>query len=369
MINVLIVDDSVVVRRLLSDALTSDPRISVAGSAANGAIALQKMAQLTVDVVLLDVEMPDMDGIETVSRLRKDWPELPVIMCSALTERGAEITLRALSAGATDYIAKPTAQVVQADGLSSFKSELVTKVVALAERARRVAAPRTPTLLPGPALNPKPSPRSSALPIAALAIGCSTGGPNALATLFEGIPRDLPVPVFIVQHMPPLFTKILADRLASSSGVSVVEAQHGAVVEPGSVYIAPGNYHLTVGLEGAKLVTLLNQVLPENSCRPAVDVLFRSLAAFYQGAVLACVLTGMGRDGALGARDVVAAGGSVIVQSSDTCVVPSMPRAVVDAGLAELILPLGQLAEELVRRVQRSTSFRAPPRALSQREI
>ena len=367
MIQVLIVDDSVVVRRLLSDALGTDPRISVAGSAANGSIALQKLGHLAVDVVLLDVEMPDMDGIETVSRLRKDWPELPVIMCSALTERGAEITLRALAAGATDYITKPTAQVVQSDGLSSFKAELVNKVVALAERARRPVAPRTPTVIPTP--TPRSSPRTASQPIAALGIGCSTGGPNALATFFEGIPRDLPVPIFIVQHMPPLFTKILADRLASASGVNVVEAQHGALVEPGSAYIAPGNYHLTVGLDGAKLVTLLNQEAPENSCRPAVDVLFRSLAAFYQGTVLACVLTGMGRDGALGARDIVQAGGSVIVQSSDTCVVPSMPRAVVDAGMAELILPLAQLSDELVRRVQRATSFRAPPRALSQREI
>ena len=367
MINVLIVDDSVVVRRLLSDALTSDPRISVVGSAANGSIALQKLTQLPVNVVLLDVEMPDMDGIETVRRLRKDWPDLPVIMCSALTERGAEITLRALSAGATDYITKPTAQVVQSDGLSSFKGELVNKVVALAERARRTMLPRAATIAPSP--TPKSNPRSSTLPIAALAIGCSTGGPNALATLFEGIPRDLPVPMFIVQHMPPLFTKILADRLAAASGVPVMEAVHGAAVEPGCVYIAPGNYHLTVGLDGARLVTQLNQDAPENSCRPAVDVLFRSLAAFYQGAVLACVLTGMGRDGALGARDIVSAGGSVIVQSSDTCVVPSMPRAIVDAGLAELILPLGQLADELVRRVQRSTNFRAPSRALSQREI
>ncbi len=365
MIHVLVVDDSVVVRRLLSDALASDPRISVVGSAANGAIALQKLGHLEVDLVLLDVEMPDMDGIETVRHLRKAWPELPVVMCSALTERGAEITLRALAAGATDYITKPTAQASQEDRLSSFKSELVGKVVALAGRARRSSLPTAVTPLP----DPKSRPRTSAEPIAALAIGCSTGGPNALATLFEGIPRDLPVPIFIVQHMPALFTKILADRLANSSGVNVVEAQHGVQVQPGTAYIAPGNFHLTVGLDGARLVTQLNQEAPENSCRPAVDVLFRSLAAFYRGSVLACVLTGMGRDGALGARDLVSAGSSVIVQSADTCVVPSMPRAVVEAGCAESILPLQHLAEELVRRVQRSTSFRAPPRALSQREI
>jgi two-component system chemotaxis response regulator CheB len=365
MIRVLVVDDSVVVRRLLSDALSSDPRISVVGSAANGSIALQKLGQLTPDVVILDIEMPDLDGIETVRRLRKDWPDLPVIMCSALTERGADVTLRALAAGATDYVTKPSTQGAQQDRMSSFKSELLAKVTALGERA---AAPTFPAILE-PVVEQKSRPRLGLEPIAALAIGCSTGGPNALATLFERIPPNLPVPIFIVQHMPALFTKFLADRLASSSGVSVVEAEHGALVEPGRAYIAPGNFHLTVGMEGARLVTQLNQDQPENSCRPAVDVLFRSLASFYRGTVLGCVLTGMGRDGARGARDIVDAGGSMVVQSLDTCVVPSMPRAVIEAGLADVALPLQNLSDELVRRVQRSISFRAPPNALSQREV
>lgn len=367
MIQVLVVDDSVVVRRLLSDALTSDPRISVVGSAANGSIALQKLAHLKVDVVILDVEMPDMDGIETVRRIRADFRDLPVIMCSALTERGADITLRALAAGATDYVAKPTAAAVQADRMNSFKSELLAKVIALGERVARASlqSPPRASVIP----EPKPRRAPSLAPPATLAIGSSTGGPNALATLFERIPADFPVPIFIAQHMPPLFTKILADRLAASSGVRVVEAQHGVPVEPGFAYVAPGNYHLTVGLVGARLVTQLNQDEPENSCRPAVDVLFRSLAAFYRSGVLACVLTGMGRDGARGARDIVTAGGSVVAQSPDTCVVPSMPRAVIDAGLADLVLPLGNLADELVRRVQAPTGFRASARALSQREM
>ena len=368
MIKVLVVDDSVVVRRLLSDALGSDPRISVVGSAANGSIALQKIEQLAPEVVILDVEMPDMDGIETVARIRKTRPELPVIMCSALTEQGAVVTLRALSAGATDYITKPSAQSVQQDRMSSFKSELIAKVVALGERRGLTIFPAAERIAPP---EQKSRPRHGLEPVTALAIGCSTGGPNALAVLFESIPQNLPVPMFIVQHMPPLFTKILADRLASSSGVRVLEARHGEEVEPGTVYIAPGNYHLTVGPDAgrARLLTLLNQDAPENSCRPAVDVTFRSLAGIYRAGVLACVLTGMGHDSALGARAIVEAGGTVLAQSPETCVVPSMPRSVIDAGLAETVLPLPQIADELVRRVQRSPSFRAPARALSQREM
>jgi two-component system, chemotaxis family, protein-glutamate methylesterase/glutaminase len=365
MIRVLIVDDSVVVRRSLSDALSSDPEVSVAGTAASGSIALQKLTQLNPDLVLLDVEMPEMDGIETVRQLRKDWPHLPVIMCSALTERGADVTLRALAAGATDYVAKPTALAVSVAGLGAFTRELLAKVKALA----------VPKITPWVAASSQKDNaaanqggRYGSNRVAVLAIGCSTGGPNALATLFEGIPRDLPVPLFIVQHMPPLFTKILAERLCASSGVSVVEAEHGGAVEPGRAYIAPGDHHLTVGLKGARLVTLLNQAPAENSCRPAVDVLFRSLAQYYGGGVLACVLTGMGSDGARGARHIVDAGGAVIVQSADTCVVPSMPGAVVEAGLADQILPLAGLATELVARVQRSHGARVGSPALSLRE-
>ena len=367
MIRVLVVDDSVVVRRLLSDALSSDPRISVVGSAANGAIALQKLGRLTTDVVILDIEMPDMDGIETVRRIREGWPSLPVIMCSALTARGADVTLRALAAGATDYVTKPSTQAGQEDRLSSFKVELLAKVIGLGERAASAHSMlRAGVALPLPQ---KSRPRQGPESISALAIGCSTGGPNALAELFENIPAGLPVPIFIVQHMPALFTKILADRLAASSGVPVVEAQHGASVEAGHVYLAPGNFHLTVGLDGARLVTLLNQDAPENSCRPAVDVLFRSLAGFFGGGVLGCILTGMGKDGEHGARAIVEAGGSVVVQSMDTCVVPGMPRAVIEAGLADMVLPLQHVASELVRRVQRAASFRAPVSAFSQREI
>ncbi len=366
MIRVLVVDDSVVVRRMLTDVLNGDSRITVVATAPNGAIALQKLTQVNPDLVLLDVEMPDMDGIETVQRLRETFPRLPVIMCSSLTERGADVTLRALAAGATDYVTKPTAAVTQADRLDSFKAQLVEKVLALGHASLLPGAPPPPRLPSMPTLAPVV--RLGREPIAALCIGCSTGGPNALTEIFRSIPADLPVPILIVQHMPPLFTKMLAERLSASSGVRVVEAEHGASVEPGSVYIAPGDHHMVLGRDGVRVVTLLNREPPENSCRPAVDVLFRSAARFYGGGVLGCVLTGMGQDGARGARDIVEAGGAVIVQSADTCVVPSMPGAVVAAGLADKVLPLSQLAHELVSRVRKSVAERPRVTELPRRE-
>jgi two-component system chemotaxis response regulator CheB len=353
MIRVLIVDDSVVVRRMLSDALAGDARISVVGTASNGAIALQRLGQVSPDVVILDVEMPDMDGIETVRRLRVDYPKLPVIMCSSLTERGAEVTLRALAAGATDYVTKPTAAVAQQDGLASFKAELLASVLVLGQ-SRSNLPPRISSRAPAEASVVSLLHTPTRGPIAAIGIGCSTGGPNALAKLFARIPPDLSVPIFIVQHMPPLFTRMLADSLTASSGVSVHEAVRGGVVEPGHAYVAPGDFHMVVAREGVSLVTQLNQAPPENSCRPAVDVLFRSLADVFGSGVLACVLTGMGRDGTRGAHDIVGAGGAVLVQNAETCVVPSMPEGVASAGLAEMALPLEQLGDELVSRVRKS---------------
>jgi two-component system, chemotaxis family, protein-glutamate methylesterase/glutaminase len=354
MIRVLIVDDSVVVRRMLSDALSGDSRISVVGTAPNGTIALQKLGQVSPDVVILDVEMPDMDGIETVRRLRVDYPRLPVIMCSSLTERGAEVTLRALAAGATDYVTKPTASVAQQDGLASFKAELLASVLVLGPRQANPPAER-------PTHRPTESSVVSLLrsptrgQIGAIGIGCSTGGPNALATLFTRLPTNLPVPIFIVQHMPPLFTRMLADSLTASSGISVHEAVDGGLAEAGHAYVAPGDFHMLVARDGVKLVTQLNQAPPENSCRPAVDVLFRSLASTFGSGVLACVLTGMGRDGTRGADDIVRAGGAMLVQNSESCVVPSMPDGVANAGLAEMALPLEQLGDELVLRARKST--------------
>lgn len=360
-VRVLIVDDSVVVRKVLTDALSADPGLEVVGAAANGSIGLQKITQVNPDVVILDVEMPELDGVETVRRIRAGWPNLPVIMCSALTERGGDTTLRALANGASDYVTKPSQLGSRDHALSFFKAELVAKVKALTSTASlpapplRVTAPTVPRAAAGKA------------PVTVLAIGCSTGGPNALATLFQGIPRDIPVPVFITQHMPPLFTKLLADRLAIQTGLSVNEAKAGDLVEPGKVFIAPGDYHMTVIRDGVRTRIALNQDQPENSCRPAVDVMFRSIAKLYGPGVLGTVLTGMGQDGARGAQDIVDAGGSLIVQDAASCVVPSMPGAVVAAGLSDAEYPIDRLAQELMFRIRRHLaggSFSTPNRRL-----
>jgi two-component system chemotaxis response regulator CheB len=357
-IKVLIVDDSVVVRRMLVTLLESEPGIEVVGWAASGVSALQKLALLDPDLVLLDVMMPEMDGIKTVRRMRLTHPTMPVVMCSSLTESGADVTLQALAAGATDHVTKP---VPGENSLDTFRNELIEKVLVLggARGAPKVedSVAVDVTLMP-PSLVPV-----RLATIQAVAIGCSTGGPNALATLFGGLPANLPVPILIVQHMPKVFTKILADRLTASSHVRVTEATHGMLLEPGRAYIAPGDFHLKVGRAGGNVVTLLNQDAPELSCRPAVDVLFRSLARVYRDGVLACVLTGMGRDGTIGAQELVRAGSKVLAQSAETCVIPSMPGAIVESRLADKVLHLRGLADEIVARVQRSHAQSSRDRA------
>jgi two-component system chemotaxis response regulator CheB len=360
-IKVLVVDDSVVVRRMLVTILESEPAIEIVGWAASGLSALQKLSLLDPDVVLLDVMMPDMDGIKTVRRMRLTHPTMPVIMCSSLTENGADVTLKALAAGATDHVAKPAPGEQE---LELFKQELIGKVLALGGASH--ASPAAEAVEVDVTLAP-PSPLTARRTIIqALAIGCSTGGPNALADLFGGLPGDLPVPIFIVQHMPTLFTKILADRLTACSRVSVVEATHGMPIQAGRAYMAPGDFHLKVGRANGRVVALTTQDAPEHSCRPAVDVLFRSLARFYGDGVLACVLTGMGRDGASGAQDLVRAGSKVLAQSAETCVIPSMPAAVIEARLADKVLHLNGMANEIVTRIRRSHG--APERLRAQGE-
>lgn len=338
-VRVLIVDDSVVARRWLTELLTADASIEVVGSAATAAIGIQKIEQVAPDVVLLDVEMPEMDGIEAVRRIRAQWPKLPVIMCSSLTELGAETTLRALAAGATDYIAKPSA-LGRGDQPGVFGAEVIAKVKAIAIPTLVAKAPAFVTRQRG------------GCSVTAIGIGSSTGGPNALGTLFGALPRDLPVPIFIVQHMPPLFTRLLAERLSATSGLRVVEAQGGEVAEPGCAYIAPGNFHMVVHRDGTRVRIALNQESPENSCRPAVDVLFRSLANVYGQGVLAAVLTGMGHDGGRGAQDIHDVGGTILVQDAASCVVPSMPASVAQRGIASGEYPIEQIGHELVVRAR-----------------
>ncbi len=340
---VLIVDDSVVVRKLLCEALASAPGIKVVGTASNGAIALAKIPQLNPDVITLDIEMPGLNGIQTLVQIRKLYPKLPVIMFSTLTERGAAITMEALSLGASDYATKPTNSDSLANAMEQVRQELVAKIVSLTGRSGHEK--------PAPAL-PSPKARASGQPVDILAIGTSTGGPNALGAVIPQLPADFPVPVVVVQHMPPVFTRLLAERLNSCSALSVHEGESGKLLEPGQVWIAPGNHHLTVARKGTRVMLDLNQEPPENSCRPAVDVLFRSVARTYGPNVLAVVMTGMGSDGARGAIHIREAGGGIVVQDEASSVVWGMPGAVVGAGAADKICSLLEISQEIVRRVR-----------------
>lgn len=352
-IRVLIVDDSVVVRRIVSDVLTADPELEVAGTAANGRIALAKIPQVNPDVITLDVEMPEMNGLETLAEIRKLYPRLPVIMFSTLTQRGAATTLDALTLGATDYVTKPANVGSVAAAQQSLREQLVPKIKVFCGRAARL----TPTSLKaGEGVSrslPTLRPVKAGGIVDIVAIGVSTGGPNALAELVPELPADFPVPIVIVQHMPPVFTRLLAERLDSQSSLAVSEAVPGEEVRAGHIYLAPGDYHMIVKREGAVVRLRTNQEQPENSCRPAVDVLFRSVADVYGAGSFGVVLTGMGQDGLRGCERIGEAGGQNIAQDEASSVVWGMPGFVAKAGLADQVLPLSSIATEIVRRVRK----------------
>lgn len=350
-IRVLIVDDAVVIRRLVGDALGADPDIEVVGTAANGRIGLQKITQCNPDVVTMDVEMPDMDGIATLKEIRKTWAKLPVIMFSTLTERGATATLDALAAGASDYVTKPANVGSVTAGLDAVRRDLVPKIKALAGRSAMPLPAAPPRPLPSfAATAPNVTPAARSGPVRVIAIGVSTGGPNALAALLPALPATLPVPIVIVQHMPPMFTRLLSERLNTQSAITVVEGQDGMALAPGHAYIAPGDFHMTLERRGVSTVVALNQGPPENSCRPAVDALFKSVVAQFGGSTLGVILTGMGQDGLRGCERIREAGGQVVVQDEASSVVWGMPGFVARAGLADRVLPLGVMAVELARR-------------------
>ncbi|GMU10539.1 chemotaxis-specific protein-glutamate methyltransferase CheB [Corallococcus caeni] len=344
-IRVLVVDDAAVVRRQVSLLLDADPGLEVVATAPNGRIALAKVEQFQPDVVLLDLEMPELDGLETLKLLRQRAPDLPVVMFSALTERAGMLTLEALALGARDYVTKPTSAGGMNITVEAVRDELVRKLKALNLR------PSSATMLPFPVTRaPQPRPLVPAR-VEAIVIGASTGGPGALVRVVSALPADLPVPVLVVQHMPPLFTRLLAERLQGVSPLRVREAVTGASVHAGQVWVAPGDFHLAVCRDATGVRLLTHQGPAENACRPAVDLLFRSAAEVYGAGVLAVVLTGMGQDGLRGCRKVSEAGGQVVVQDQASCVIGSMPGAVEQAGLADAVVPLDALALELVRRV------------------
>jgi two-component system chemotaxis response regulator CheB len=347
-LRVLIVDDAVVVRRILTDALSAEPDLEVFG-AANGRIALAKIPQVNPDIVTLDMEMPEMDGLTTLRELRKLYPKLPVIMFSTLTERGAAATLDALAAGANDYVTKPANVGSVAAAFSRIKADLIPRIKALCGVREPEPIAPAPVKAAGSATPLRVASGVGVQPIDIVAIGVSTGGPNALSVMLPMLPKDLPVPVVIVQHMPPLFTKLLAERLAVQCQLGVREGAPGMIVNAGEITIAPGGSHMVVQRLGNNVVVGTNMLPPQNSCRPAVDVLFRSVAYVYGGRTLGVILTGMGNDGLRGCEMLREAGGQVIVQDEASSVVWGMPGFVARAGLARKILPLDQVAGEIVR--------------------
>lgn len=358
-LRVLIVDDTVVYRKILSDVAGEMQGVSLVQSAPQGRAALTRMKQQPFDIVLLDVEMPDMDGLETLAEIRKSAPDTAVVMISGVTARARDNTVRALEIGAMDFLAKPDGNDVDANR-NALRDKLrpLFRHVQTRLNLRSVVGAFPP---PAPA-PPPPAPLSrvsTATAFDVLAVGVSTGGPNALAELIPRLPRNLGVPVLLVQHMPPGFTASLAQHLNERSALRVREAQEGEALEANTVYIAPGGRHMTIrrftppGCTSATLVIGLNDNPPENSCRPSVDVLFRSVASHYEGRVLAVIMTGMGSDGLEGVRALKRKGARVLTQSEDTCVVYGMPMAVDEAGLSDESLPLPRLAgriEHLLRR-------------------
>ena len=357
---VMLVDDSAVIRGLMARWMQTDSSIQIVATASNGLAALKQLDRCDPEVVVLDIEMPEMDGLTALPKLLEVSPDLKVIMASTLTLRNAETSLRALSAGAADYIPKPST-TRELTGAEEFQRELVTKIKALGAASRRQPR-RKParTIQPGftairPVERPKGPPppivlrKPAMVPPKVLAVGSSTGGPQALFQLFGFLKNRIPLPVLITQHMPPTFTTILAEHLRRVSGLPAGEAVDGEAVTSGRIYIAPGDWHMTVECEGANKIIRLNQGPPENFCRPAVDPMFRSLAKAYGPAVLAVVLTGMGQDGLRGGQALTAAGGTIIAQDEATSVVWGMPGAVATGGLCSAVLPLVEIGPALER--------------------
>lgn len=389
MIRVVIADDSAFMRMVLSDMFKKQSDFEVVGVAKNGKEAVEKVKELTPDLVTMDVNMPVMDGLQALEAIMKDCPT-PVVMFSSLTQEGAKATIKALSLGAVDFVSKVGGSISKVD---TVEDEILSKARAAAYAKvggkRRFMPP--PSLAPQPASSPptvasvppvkseptmrrislptrkgytpppspppltlRPQPTVHAAPAGGgtgrklVVLGCSTGGPKALQTVVAGLPRSLPCGVLIVQHMPPGFTKSLAERLNEISQISVKEAENHDMIKAGQVYIAPGNYHMTVTGSGREIV--LNQDPPIGTLRPAADVLFRSAAPLGRD-IVSVILTGMGSDGALGMTEIKKTGGYVIAESEETAIVYGMPKAVVDLGLADEIKPLQDIAGAIVSAV------------------
>jgi two-component system chemotaxis response regulator CheB len=336
-VRVMVCDDSAVIRGAVARMLEADPAVQVVARVSNGQLAVDELKRTPVDVLVLDIEMPVMDGMTALPLLLRADPGLKVIMASTLTTRGADIAMRALRLGAADYVPKPSA----VHGDETFRRELVEKVKGLARLRRRVTQP----MREAPSVRLRPA---AIVPPRLLAVGSSTGGPQALFTLVQGLGKTLNVPVVLTQHMPATFTAILAEHISKLGGMPCAEAKDGEGLSAGRIYLAPGDHHLIVNGDRGGLRARLSSDPPENFCRPSVDPMLRSAAAACDGRVLVAMLTGMGQDGLAGTRRVVDAGGSAVAQDEATSVVWGMPGAVAQAGLCNAVLPLPRIAPKLL---------------------
>lgn len=342
-VRVLIVDDSAVIRTVISRTLSEKPGIEIVGMAVNGKDAVQSVEKLMPDIVILDIEMPIMDGLTALPLILHKKPDAKVLICSTLSARGADISVRAMTLGAADCILKPGgAEIVSAH---EFQDNLVRLVQLISSSVKKVPeqGKKSEIMLRKPALSFAPQ---------IIAIGSSTGGPTALIKLLSQL-NNLPVPIVITQHMPKTFTSILADHITRSCGLTCMEGMDGEIIEAGRAYIAPGGYHMTLEKSGSQAVIRLNQGEPENFCRPSVNPMLRSLLPIYGGRILSVILTGMGNDGSQACAQLVEQGGQVIAQDEKSSVVWGMPGAVANAGLCTAVLPVEELSEWIKRAVRK----------------
>ncbi|MFA6900748.1 MAG: chemotaxis response regulator protein-glutamate methylesterase [Desulfurivibrionaceae bacterium] len=359
-LRILVVDDTVLYRTIVSEILSAIPGVEVVGTAAHGGIALAKIAELAPDLITLDVEMPVMDGLATLKHLRNIKTKVLVVMVSSHTLQGAAITLEALQLGAYDFITKPDGddQQKSLEILASKFRPIINAVMAqkILRQTLDGVDPKTicalkPVLAVPPTLGATPHPTGR---IELVAIGISTGGPNALADLLPRLPADFPVPIVIVQHMPKLFTGALAESLDSKCAIRVVEGVSGQPLETATAYIAPGGRQMRVA-KGHGLSPYFLEITddpPENHCQPSADYLFRSVAAVCKGQALGVIMTGMGCDGTLGLRLMKRHGAQIIAQDQASCVIYGMPMEAIKAGVVDVVLPLSDIGAEILRRLK-----------------
>ncbi|MDO8288253.1 MAG: chemotaxis response regulator protein-glutamate methylesterase [Parvibaculum sp.] len=358
----MVVDDSSIVRGIVTRTLEAAPRIKVVASVANGALAVKMLGTLECDVIVLDIEMPELDGISALPLLLAINPNVKIIMSSTLTRRGAEISMKAISLGAADYVAKPTSNIGAAD---AFRAELLGKVQAYGARARLARVARGPSKsgATGMAAPVASAPRVGGIaqsgPLtlrksviekpSIIAIGASTGGPQALSEVLKNLGHGVTQPIVITQHMPPTFTAILAEHMNRYAGRPAAEAIDGEALQGGRIYVAPGGFHMLFEAVGAQTIVRLNDGPMENSCKPAVDPMFRALSDIYKKKLFTVILTGMGYDGLKGAQYAIGAGAALIAQDQASSIVWGMPGAVAQAGLCNAVLPLAQIGQAIGR--------------------